>query len=157
MEKVRVEIEVEDRPESRTVEVEGGGLAAIVTKAHEVAGFDDGNLFERDHDDPVGVEIEKRKAISLIVHRCRKVSVKVRYEHQTKEHDFSPAATVLRVLHWAVGKKGFDLDANSAAKANLILPGADQLLPKDAVIGRYVKPGHCELVVDLTLKDFTNG
>ena len=25
------------------------------------------------------------------------------------------------------------------------------------VLGKYVKPGDCTLVVDLTLKDFTNG
>jgi len=56
-----------------------------------------------------------------------------------------------------VGKKGFDLDPVTAAKANLILPGADAPLPRDAAVGKFVKTGHCTLVVDLTLKDFTNG
>jgi hypothetical protein len=64
---------------------------------------------------------------------------------------------VFKVLQWAVSKKGFVLDPVAAAKANLILPGADAPLPRDAAVGKFVKPGHCTLMVDLTLKDFTNG
>lgn len=61
------------------------------------------------------------------------------------------------MLLWAIGKKGFNLDDTSKAKANLMLPGTDQPLPKDAVIGSFVKHGACCLTLDLTLKDFTNG
>jgi len=56
-----------------------------------------------------------------------------------------------------VSKHAFMLDPMAAAKANLILPGADAPLPRADVLGKYVKAGHCALVVDLTLKDFTNG
>jgi DNA-binding NtrC family response regulator len=30
-------------------------------------------------------------------------------------------------------------------------------LPREAALGKFVKHGHCALVVDLTLKDFSNG
>ena len=32
-----------------------------------------------------------------------------------------------------------------------------QPLPREDVLGKYVKAGDCTLVVDLTLKDFSNG
>jgi hypothetical protein len=38
-----------------------------------------------------------------------------------------------------------------------MLPGASDPLPKDAVIGRFVKHSDCDLTLELTLKDFTNG
>lgn len=114
-------------------------------------------LFEHGHDEPLPHPPHGRKAIRLVGHRCRVVTVEVRYEHRTIEHRFAPAATLFKVLQWAVSKEGFDLDPIAAAKANLMLPGADAALPRDAVVGKFVKPGHCMLVVDLTLKDFTNG
>jgi hypothetical protein len=157
MDKMRIEFEVEDRPDLGSFEMEGGRSSTVVSKVRNLAGLDDGTVFERNSDEPVGAEIEGKRALSLIVHRCRRVHVRVRYEHQTKENDFAPSATVFRVLRWAVSKRGFNLDDTAQAKANLMLPGADQPLPKDAMIGRFVKHTDCGLVLDLTLKDFTNG
>ena len=83
--------------------------------------------------------------------------MRVRYEHKTEERTFSPAKTVFKVLQWAVGKQGFNLDPMSAAKANLILPGAEQPLPARRARQVTSSRANCTLVVDLTLKDFTNG
>ena len=154
---VRVEVEIEDRKTVEVIEVEGGSLEAVLRDVRALAALDDLYVFERDGDEPIGAEIEKRKALCLHGHRCRKVLVKVHWNHLTKEHDFSPAAHIHRVLLWAISKKGFDLDDTAKAKANLILPGTDEPLPKDAVIGRFVKHGDCVLTLGLTLKDFTNG
>jgi hypothetical protein len=74
-----------------------------------------------------------------------------------EERAFSPAKTVFKVLQWAVGKQAYNLDPTSAARANLILPGAETPLPRDSAIGSFTKPGECILVLDLTLRDFTNG
>ena len=93
----------------------------------------------------------------LVGHRCHQVTLDVRFEHHTKQHHFKPSTTVFAALQWAVSKHAYDLDAMKAAKANLILPGADMPLARDDVLGKHVKPGHCTLVVDLTLRDFTNG
>ena len=157
MEKVRVEVEVEDRQETKVIEVEGGSLEAVLKEVRALAGLEDIHVFERDKDEPIGIEIEKKKVVSVIAHRCRKVRVMVNYDHLTKEHEFPPSATIFRVLHWAIGKKGFNLDDAAKAKANLLLPGGTDPLPKDAIIGRFVKHGECGLTLELTLKDFTNG
>ena len=154
---VRVEVEIEDRKTLEVIEVEGGSLEAVLREVRGLAAFEDLYVFERDCDEPIGAEIEKRKVLCLHGHRCRKVLVKVRWNHLTEEHDFSPAAHIQRVLLWAISKKGFDLDDTAKAKANLTLPGTDEPLPKDAVIGHFVKHGDCALTLDLTLKDFTNG
>jgi hypothetical protein len=157
MNTVRVEVEVEDRKQIEVIEVEGGSLEAVLQRVQALAALADAHVFERDKDEPIGLEIEGRKALSVLAHRCRKVVVKVHFEHRTEEHEFAPAATVYRVLLWAIGKKGFNLDDTAKAKANLILPGKDEPLPKDALIGSFVKHGDCCLTLELTLKDFTNG
>lgn len=157
MSTVRVEVEIEDRKTVEVIEVEGGSLEAVLREVRALAALEDLHVFERDGEEPIGVGIEKRKVLSLHGHRCRKVLVKVHWNHQTKEHEFSPAAHIHRVLLWAISKKGFSLDDTAKAKANLIFPGADEPLPKDAVIGRFVKHGDCVLTLELTLKDFTNG
>lgn len=157
MEKIRIEVEIEDRQGTETIEVEGGSVAAIREAVRALAELEDAEVFERDKDEPVGAEIEAKKVLALIAHRCRKVHLKVNYEHRTEEHEFPPSATVFRVLHWAISKRAFDLDDTAKAKANLMLPGAENPLPKDAVIGRYVGHDDCTLTLDLTLKDFSNG
>ena len=154
---VRVEVEIEDRKTVEVIEVEGGSLDAVLREVRALAALDDLHVFERDKDEPIGIEIEKLKVLSLHGHRCRIVTVKVHWNHETKEHQFAPSAHIHRVLLWAIGKKGFNLDDTAKAKANLILPGADEPLPKDAVIGSFVKHGECCLTLELTLKDFTNG
>jgi hypothetical protein len=153
---IDVEIEFEDRDEPM-------GLAVVVDERfHEtvrarIGASEDVHLFEHGHDEPLSGPPHARKAIRLVAHRCRLVTLHARYEHLTIEHTFAPAATVFKGLQWAVSKKGFNLDPVAAAKANLILPGADAPLPREAALGKFVKPGHCKLVVDLTLKDFSNG
>jgi hypothetical protein len=153
---VQVEVEIEERVEllilPATGEVE---LADLIRERLEVGA--DMHLFERDHDDPLGHHPYGRKHIRVVGHHCHEVKLEVRYEQGVKHHHFKPSKTVFKALQWAVSKHGFNLDPMQAAKANLILPGADAPLPREDVLGKFVKPGHCTLIVDLTLKDFTNG
>ena len=159
MEKVRVEVEIEDRKDVRVIEVEGKSVEGVMAAVRELASeHGEGlHIFERDADDVIGVEIIERKALSVMGHRHKKLNVTVRFEHHVAHHEFTPSSTVQRVLTWAVSKKEFNLDPTAKAKANLILPGTDEPLPKDDMIGRYVKHPHHEVTFDLTLKDFTNG
>jgi hypothetical protein len=153
---VDIEVEIEDQAEPL-------GFSVVIDERFEetvrarIGMTEDIHLFEHGHDEPLPHPPHGRKAIRLVAHRCRVVTVEVRYEHRTIEHRFAPAATVFKVLQWAVSKKGFGLDPVASAKANLVLPGADAPLPRDAAVGKFVKPGRSTLVVDLTLKDFTNG
>ena len=157
MKTIRVEVEIEDRKTVEIIEVTGGNLESVLREVRSLAQLEELHVFERDKDEPIGIEIEEVTVLSLHGHRCRKVAVKVHWSHETKERHFGPSATIYRVLLWAIGKEGFNLDEVSRAKANLILPGVEEPLPKDAVIGSFVHHGKCEMTLDLTLKDFTNG
>lgn len=114
-------------------------------------------IFAIDGDEPLAKVPFGRKALRLTAHKARELTVMVNYDHLTKDKKFPPSKTVFKVLQWAVGKHGFNLDPTSAARANLILPGTDQPLPREAPISSFVRSGEHVLVVDMTLKDFTNG
>lgn len=159
MEKIRVEVEIEDRKDVRLIEVEGRSLAGVLEGVRALAAeHGEGlHIFERDADDVIGIEIEARKAISVMGHRHKKLHVVIHFEHHTARHEFTPSSTVQKVLTWAVERKEFGLDPTAKAKANLILPHGTEPLPRDDMIGRYVTHPHHEVVFDLTLKDFTNG
>ena len=153
---VHVEAEIEERVEVLTVPfAEGAVFVEVLRTKLQLEG--DVHLFERDHDEPFVHHPHGRKHIRLVGHRCREVTLEIRYDHEVKHHRFAPSATVFKALQWAISKHGFKLDPMAAAKANLILPGADAPLPREDVLGKLVKHGHCALTVDLTLKDFTNG
>ena len=155
-EAVHVEIEIEDRVELLVLPLTGEvALVEIIREKLEIS--EEFHFFERDRDEPLHHHPHGRKHIRVVGHRCHQVKLEVRYEHDTKHHHFPPSATVFRALQWAVSKHGFNLDPMAAAKANLILPDAEQPLPREDVLGKHVKGDHCTLVVDLTLKDFTNG
>jgi hypothetical protein len=156
VEVIRVEVEIEERIEEFTHTSVGDVVLVEVIRAKLDLG-PDMHLFERDHDEPLRHHGAGRKHIRVVGHTCHQVKLEVRYEHETKHHEFAPSATVFKELQWAISKHGFKLDPMAAAKANLILPGAEAPLPREDVLGKYVKKGHCTLVVDLTLKDFTNG
>lgn len=115
------------------------------------------HIFERERDEPLACNVPDRRHLRLLAHSHRVIEVVFRYEHHEKSHRFPPSATVFTALQWAVGKHGYNLDSVIAPKANLILPGADEPMPRDRTIGSFTTPGSHRLVVDLTLKDFTNG
>ena len=152
---MRIEVEIEDREPPALLEMDKGSVASILKKIRETAELDDLFVFEHDKGEPVGKEIEKRKALRLVAHRSKVIAVTIQFEHREENKKFPPSATILRVLQWAI--KAFRLDPTQASKANLILPGADTPLPKDSVIGRYVRGKDGKLTLVLTLKDFTNG
>jgi hypothetical protein len=130
-------------------------LSELRAVAAEHFGGDEFELYERDADEVLN-DLSGRKAISVVAHRCKKVRATVTFDREISD-EFSPSATVNKVLRWAVGKKGFGLDADQQAKANLILPGGKDPLPREAMIGQFVTAGTCNVGLELTLKDFTNG
>jgi hypothetical protein len=158
MEQLIVHVETEGQDQPATIQIADrtfdGLLKAI--RAHARLG-DAVHVFERDKDDELAADIVVRNAISVTVSRCKRIVIEVRFEHRTLSEKFPPSATIFRVLLWAIGKKGFNLDDTAQAKANLILPGGESPLPRDATIGRYVDGTTCSLTLDLILRDFTNG
>jgi hypothetical protein len=152
---LQIEVQIEDRAQVVNLSLTESRANREGIRG-ELSLNEDYELFERDADEPVNAFVG-RKAVRLVAHRNKKITVQVRYEHLTKERVFGPAKTVFKVLQWAVGNKGFNLEPQAAARANLILPGAENPLAKDDVIGKYAPQGHDTLVLDLTLRDFTNG
>lgn len=157
MKTIIVELEVEGRDQADPAELAADDFHGLMQALRHRAQLEGAQFFERDGDEPMAPGVEAKKALSVVAHRCKRVAVTVRYEHRSETRDFSPANTVFRVLQWATGKKGFGLDDTASAKANLMLPGGTEPLPRDAVIGKVVSPGQCAVVFDLTLRDFTNG
>ncbi len=153
---VRIEIEREGNLELVAIEVEA--REDLLDHVRERLGLTaEFLIFERGADLPLTKHPHGRKALRLLAHRHLEIMVRVQFEHRTAQATFSPAKTVFKVLQWVVGKDGFNLDPMSAARANLILPDATSPLPRDSAIGAFTQPGEHVLVVDLTLKDFTNG
>ncbi|GIL40552.1 hypothetical protein [Roseiterribacter gracilis] len=149
------------------IHTEAGGLHSVELEnaedllrvIREAAGLgEDAHVFEHDGEEPlIDIEIVRdRKALVMVVHRCRQVQVTVRFD-QEKSKAFPPSATIYRILKWAVGKQGFNLDPDQAGKANLTLPNAVSPLPKDTVVGTLTDGATCSSHLVLTLKDFTNG
>jgi hypothetical protein len=155
-EAIHVEVEIESEIKVLVLPL-SGGVPHVALIREQLKLDTDLHVFERGGEEPFVHAGHGRKHVRVVAHRCHEVTLDVRYEHDTKPHRFRPSATVFKGLQWAIGKHGYNLDPMAAAKANLILPGADEPLPPEDVLGKYVKPGHCTLVVDLTLKDFTNG
>ena len=153
---VRIEIEREGSTELISIEIEERDDLLIQVRERVGLGPDI-HLFERGGEHPLTRHSQGRRALRLVAHRHHRIEVRVRFEHRTAQANFSPATTVFKVLKWAVGKHGFALDALLAAKANLILPNSEAPLPRDAAIGTFTRHEEHTLVVDLTLKDFTNG
>jgi hypothetical protein len=154
-----VRLEIEREGVTEIIELEVHPNVDLIDHVREKLDLEiDIHIFEREHDEPLACGIEGRKHLRLLAHRARLIEVTVHYEHHAKKKEFAPSATVFKVLQWAVSKHAYGLDPTNAAKANLILPGADQPLPRERTIGAFTAPGHPHhLVVDLTLKDFTNG
>jgi hypothetical protein len=152
---VRFELEIEGISSPVSAEIEGTIEAVLkVVEGHLQGG--EIHVFERNCDGEF-VHAGDRTAMRLVAHRAKRVDVRIHFEHHTKSHEFAPSATVYKVLQWAIEKHGFNLDDNARAKANLMLPGADAPLPREAVIGSLFGCHDSHLVFELTLKDFTNG
>lgn len=150
---VHVELTIAEQPAPLSLEV--SSLKELHAAALKYFGDGEFELTERDSDKPL-LELGGRKAISVVAHHCKKVRVTVTFDSEIVD-DFPPSSTVFKVLRWAVGKKGFNLDDDQQAKANLILAGEETPLPREAMIGQFVTTSTCNLNVFLTLKDFTNG
>lgn len=156
MNELSLELEFEGSTAATVLQVPPNLEAIAAAARAHVPGAETLHLFEKDSDEELA-SVQGRRAIAIVAHRCKQLAVKVDFNGGSKTEHFPPSATVGKVLRWATGKRGFDLDDDARAKANLIVRGTEHPLPKEAPIGRYVMAGTCNVELDLTLKDFTNG
>lgn len=156
MNDLSLELELEGNTATTVLQVPPNLEAISAAARAHVPGAEALHLFEKDSDEELA-SVEGRRAIAIVAHRCKQLAVKVDFNGSSHTERFPPSATVGKVLRWATGKRGFNLDDDARPKANLIVRGTEQPLPKDAPIGRYAIAGTCNVELDLTLKDFTNG
>jgi hypothetical protein len=77
-----------------------------------------------------------------------KIKTTVEYNNRRIEHDFRANSTIARVLEWAVGKNGFDLDKPAA---DFQLKHKGEVLSLDDHLGQ-VAGGHKQVALHLVFK-----
>ncbi len=88
-------------------------------------------------------------------HRCKRIHVAVQYNGAQKEHEFSPATRLDRVLRWATHE--FGLEGQDAADMALFLPGDKEPLDGDIHLGSLVSFPHCHVTFTLAVPVLVNG
>lgn len=89
-------------------------------------------------------------------HRCKIIHVGVSFNGVEHEHSFSPAATIERVLKWALHK--FNIVGQDAAhKVLRLTERPNDPLPEQAHIGSYATPSKCSVHLNLTDDVRVNG
>jgi hypothetical protein len=160
---VEIIVEGEGLAEVETIRLEEGSVGREIVAAVAVKGgfpAEEGLLFIEDCEEPLDIAVliaEENSGKVHHVHRARHIEVSVFYQERRIEKRFSPATRVQRVLDWAVGPNGFNIDKAIAPEIELALEGSKVPLPKDAHIGRYLRhPEHC-LSFDLIRGVVPNG
>jgi hypothetical protein len=87
--------------------------------------------------------------------RCKKVKTTLRYAGDDLEHPFGPNAPLRRVLRWAVGKKGFDIDPDDADELGLQVCGTDERPDLAEHLGSFAE--NCAACFDIVPKDRFQG
>lgn len=142
---------------------EGSAGREIVAAVALKGGFpaEEGILFVEDVEEPIDLTLviaeDKCRGTVHHVHRARHVEVSVFYQGHHKGKRFSPSARVQRVLDWAVGPQGLNIDRAIAPEMELALHGSTTALPRNAHIGRFVRHPHHELALDLIRGIVPNG
>jgi hypothetical protein len=161
---IEVILEGEGLADVEAIRIPEGSLAQeIVAAVARKGGFPaaEGVLFVEDGEEPLDLAVvmttEQVSGKVHHVHRVRKIEVGVFYQGQRKEKKFPPSARVQRVLDWAVGKDGFNIDPAIAPEMELAIHGQTKALPKNAHIGRYIRHPHCALDFDLIRGVVPNG
>lgn len=161
--RIEIEVEGENLAETEIIEIEKGHDGhVLVAEVSKRCGIEPTALllFEEDCNGPLDLTIiidERRSGIVHHVHRAKEVDVIVNYNGPPKSHRFSPATRIQRVLDWAIGSHGFNIDPTIAPEMELALHGHTEELPKRAHIGRYVKHPHHKLELDLIRGVVPNG
>lgn len=142
---------------------EGATGEDLIVAVAEKGGFPAGEalVFFEDQEEPLDraaplVGYDKSGQVHH-VHRAKLIRVTVFYKDEHKFREFRPAARVQRVLDWAVGSDGFNIDPAIAPEMELALQGENTALPKEAHIGRFVQHPQHTLALDLIRGVVPNG
>jgi hypothetical protein len=118
-------------------------------------------LFVENGEEPVDELIEislhvVQGAVKVHAHRCRRIEISVRFNNETVEHSFSPAATVARVKHWAAVKK-FGMTEEEAGEHALQIAGTHDRPHPGTHLGSLAECPQCRVAFDLVPDERING
>ena len=86
-------------------------------------------------------------------HRCRSIDVVVRYLEVPDIHkEFAPAATVGRVLRWALGPEGFNIPEAEHPEYGFLSCVDGKSVPDNVHVGSLASGHSCEACLSLVKK-----
>ena len=86
-------------------------------------------------------------------HRCRRVKVIVRYIEDERAREFSPAATVGRVLEWALGTEAFNIPIEQRPEYGFLTCGDGSAVASDTHLGSLTgQDAGCDVCLSLVRK-----
>lgn len=161
---LEVFVEGEGLKDVEVLELPAGASARKIVElvaAKSAFPADEALLFREDEDEPLDLSalLDEAALKGRVhhVHRLRAIKVTVFYGGRQVERAFPPSARIGRVLEWAVSPRGFKIDPAIAPEMELALHGQTEALPKKAHIGRFVRPPHEKLELDLIRGVIPNG
>lgn len=154
IEEVAILVECADKADIQEIVVPlGSKLREIAVEAGNRCGipFEEVKIFDQDGEIELDLEVllDSKYPHKRIhhVHRHKTIFVEVFYGGGEHRKEFPPTAKVERVREWAV--REFGIDPVQGRKMELAKHGTKEELPRDARIGRFVKPKDNILKLDL--------
>lgn len=165
MKKMQVFLQGEGISKTKLVEIPPDGTIQAVIEAASEHGLplepnETAVVMLEDSDDTIesNVNIQDtaiKHRCHIHVHRCRKVTVTVRFNGVQHERPFPPSATIKRITRWATRKFGLD-DVDAPDHALQICNTQDR--PEETVhVGTLVQHPHCQICFDLVPKQRVEG
>jgi hypothetical protein len=144
--------------EQRFVDIDPATMISAFLAANGI----DGDLYAGDAADPLDHskslgEQGVKEGARLVVGRCRRIEVSIRFAGQDEKHESFPPGTAVRaVFAWATGKKGFDLPHVEAAKHTFQVCGGTEQPDLSDHIGAWAGDD-CKVCFDLVPKQKFEG
>jgi hypothetical protein len=117
-------------------------------------------LFLEDAEEPADLkrllrDLASAQGLKVHLHRCHRIEVSVTF-NGTKEHSFSPGASVARVKRWAV-EKAFPMSPEDAGEHVLQIAGTTERPSLSTHLGSLTACPGCRVRFDLVPHERVNG
>jgi hypothetical protein len=135
---------------------------AAVRELAEKVGVADGEVWLEDATEAIDLDATLAEAgigdrSNVHVGTCRKVTVSVRYQTETKVYEVPPAATLQSIFARATSEgEGFGLSEIDRAQYTLQVQGTNEQPDLSRHVGSFIDE-HCAVAFDLVLQDRFQG
>jgi hypothetical protein len=140
--------------------ITAAGVKQQLTDKYPASGVSEMLVFPEEGEEPVEdnerVPTDADGQVRVHVHRCRHVSVTVKFAGETADRRFSPATTIARIKRWAA-LKAFGLSEDDASEHVLQIAGTVTRPEPDTHVGTLVHCPDCAMTFDLVAIERING